>query len=628
MHLLRHRWSRLARTAWRNRQELIAARLHTRRDLLKLGLLGAGGMLILKHGLSSRVADAKEMKSPPVRPFLEPMPVPPVKRPLANGAAGLAPYPTIAPNNAGGEGRTRAHQAFIRYPKTFPWPPQTVYEMVQREALVRTSPDLPLQKMWGFDGRVPGPTYYARYGEQVLVRNRNQLPAANGGFGMNQVTTHLHNAHTPSESDGFPADYFPDPLNPLIANATFYDHHYPNVYAGFASTHPPFGDPIEALATLWYHDHRVMFTSQNVYKGLAGFYILYNERDCGDETNPLGFRLPGVRDPNDFYAPVLYDVPMILTDHVYDEETGRLFFDLFDKDGILGDRFLVNGKIQPYFIVEPRRYRFRLLDGGPSRFYQLFLTDRGANPAIPFWLVANDGNLLPGPVKTDNVVLSVAERMDIVVDFTNWAGKTLYFEDRLNQVDGRGPEENLGKPGATLPAGKGRLILQFRVKSTASHPDHSVDLEASPNVRYYALPARPVPRVLRSFRFNRENSLWTINEKLFPDDGSEVRFRVRMNTAERWKIVNKSGGWMHPVHVHFEEYQMIRRDNRFILPGDVECGRKDVIRLQHDEEVEAVWRFRDFSGRYPMHCHNLLHEDHAMMLRFDIDDTGDTIKEP
>ena len=98
--------------------------------------------------------------------------------------------------------------------------------------------------------------------------------------------------------------------------------------------------------------------------------------------------------------------------------------------------------------------------------------------------------------------------------------------------------------------------------------------------------------------------------------------------AERWKIVNKSDGWMHPVHVHFEEFQMIRRNSRYILPGDVEYARKDTIRLQQDEEVEAVWRFRDFSGRYPMHCHNLLHEDHAMMLRFDIDDTGDTVKEP
>src|SRR5690606_17597473 len=138
-------------------------------DLMKLGLLGASGMLVLKHGLSSRVANAGEMESPPTRAFIEPLPIMPVKRPLPNGANDLSPYPTIAPNNASGEGRTRSHQAFIKYPKTFTWPPDKVFEVRQMEGLARVSPDLPLQRLWGFDGRVPGPTYYARYGEQILI---------------------------------------------------------------------------------------------------------------------------------------------------------------------------------------------------------------------------------------------------------------------------------------------------------------------------------------------------------------------------------------------------------------------------------------------------------------------------
>ena len=626
MHLLKHRWSNLARNSWKNRQELVAAGLSGRRDLLKLGLLGAGGMLILKHGLSSRVANAKDMQSPPTRAFIEPLPLMPVKRPLPNGVDDLSPAPTIVPNQAGGEGRTRPHQAFQKYPHYFSWPPQKVFEIVQRETLARTSPDLPLQRLWGFDGRVPGPTYYAKYDEQILVRNRNQLPAANGGFGMPQVSTHLHNAHTPSESDGFPGDFFPNAHNPAIANAVFYDQHYPNKCAGFASTHPGYGDLNESLSTLWYHDHRVMFTAQNVYKGLYGFYILFNEYDCGDETNPAGYRLPGVRDPDDFYAPVRYDIPLFLADHVYDEDTGRQYFDLFEKDGIIGDKFLVNGKIQPYLNVEPRRYRFRLLDGGPSRFYQLFLTDRGSNTSIPFWLVANDGNLLPRPVKTTSATLSVAERLDLVIDFSKWAGKTLYFENRLLQSDGRGPDANWGDPLGLKAPGTGDFILQFRVGAGAV-ADHSVDLDANP-AQWYRMPARPIPRVNRYFRWGRENNLWTINEKLFPDDASEVRFRVKMNSAERWTMENKSDGWMHPAHIHFEEFQMIRRNNRYILPGDWEYCRKDVIRLQHGELVQAVWRFRDFEGRYPMHCHNLLHEDHAMMLRFDIDDTGDYAGQP
>ena len=624
MHLLKYRWSRLARNAWRNRQELIAGRV-SRRDLLKLGLLSGAGYLLAKNGLSTR-AHASEIYSPPTRAFVDPLPIMPVKRPLANGAADLSPYPTIAPNNSGGEGRTRAHQAFTTYPSKFPWPPSKVYEVRQREALCDVSPDLPTQRLWGFDGDVPGCTYYARYGEQMLVRNRNELPADNGGFGIQHVSTHLHNAHNPSESDGFPGDYFPNPQNPAIANASFYDHHYPNVLAGFSvAPTAPNGDLNESLSTLWYHDHRVGLTAQNTYKGLSGFYILYNHLDGGDEST--GFRLPGVRDPNDFYAPVKYDIPLMLADRLFDVESGAMFFDMFNTDGIIGDKFLVNGRVQPYLEVEPRRYRFRVLDTGPSRFYQLFLTDQEANTEIPFWQVANDGNLLPKPLKVSSLALSVAERADIVIDFSQWAGKTLYLENRLNQADGKGPDANLGLPMALAPAGQGNFILQFRV-GTAAVEDRSVDFETTPSVAYYTLPSRPLPRISRSFRFERELDTWVVNGKTFPDNADVVHFRVRKNSAEQWTIWNTSGGWMHPIHVHFEEFRMLSRNGVAIGPGNVEYSRKDVMRLQHGESNVAFWRFRDFTGRYVIHCHNTIHEDHAMMMRFDIDATGDTKQVP
>jgi len=300
-----------------------------------------------------------------------------------------------------------------------------------------------------------------------------------------------------------------------------------------------------------------------------------------------------------------------------------MFFDLFNRDGIIGDKFLVNGKIQPYFEVEPRRYRFRILDGGPSRFYQLFLTDQDTNTAIPFWQVSNDGNLLPKPLKVNNLVLAVAERADIVVDFSQWAGKTLYLENRLNQSDGKGPDANIGLPMATAPAGQGQFLLQFRV-GTGAVDDRSLDLETNPNVAYYALPSRPLPRISRSFRFERELDQWVVNGKPFPDSADVVHFRVKKNSAEQWTIWNTSGGWMHPIHIHFEEFRMITRNGVTIAPGNVEYSRKDVMRLQHGESNVAAWRFRDFEGRYPIHCHNTIHEDHAMMMRFDIDATGDT----
>src|SRR5437870_6586737 len=126
--------------------------------------------------------------------------------------------------------------------------PRKLYEIHQRAAQVSMSPDLPMQTIWGYDGMTPGPTFIAHYGEPILVRNFNDLPprAQNDGFGLPSVTTHLHNGHTPSESDGFPCDFF--------ERGQFYDQHYPNVLAGFKDTHPPDGDPNEMMSFLWYHN--------------------------------------------------------------------------------------------------------------------------------------------------------------------------------------------------------------------------------------------------------------------------------------------------------------------------------------------------------------------------------------
>ena len=590
MRLLKHRWSKRTEVAWRNRQEIIAAGL-TRRDLLKLGLLTGTGYLVAKSGLSVRAGSAPV--SPPTRPFVEPLPMLTVKKPVSV----LMPEPTIDP--LASEGRTRSHQACIKVPDKFSLAASTLYEIHQKAATVSVHPNLPDQTLWGFDGKVPGPVYHARYGRPILVRNHNDLPEDNGGFGMPEPSTHLHNAHTPSESDGFPGDF--------MRRGQHYDHYYPNALAGFDSTHKQEGGDInESLGTLWYHDHRLDFTAQNVYKGLAGFYTLYNDFDTGDETT--GFRLPGVP-TGDLHDPIDYDIPLMLADQVYDQD-GQLFYDLFNLDGIIGDKFLVNGKIQPYFEVKPRRYRFRMLNIGPSRFQRLFLTDRGTNTAMPFWQISSDGNLLPKPIKVKSITLAVAERIDIIIDFRPLAGKTLYFENRLEQRSGRGPT------GKLFPAGQGNFILQFKV-GTAPVADNSKDPSL---ITTYKLPNKTeTPRITRTFMFDRFNSMWTINGQVV--DLASPRLRVRQNSTEKWVFINDSGGWEHPIHVHFEEFQILSRNGR--IPPAVERGRKDVLRLKRHERVEILMRFRDFEGHYVMHCHNVVHEDHAMMLRYDIDADGD-----
>jgi len=538
--------------------------------------------------------------------------------PTASSVPTLSPFPTLSPNTAAGESRTRDHQLFNRFITN-----AVFYNVTQHAISAVHSPDLPLQTVWAFDDGVhatsPGPTYAATYGIPFLVRNNNALPPVklNGGFGLPSVTTHLHNGHTPSESDGFPCDFF--------EIGHFYDQQYPNVLAGFNSDHiSTNGDINESLSTLWYHDHRVDFTSQNTYKGLLGFFLLFNQLDTGDETT--GFHLPGFVQG--------FDIPLAFADKVYKPSNGLLAFDLFNLDGILGDKFLVNGKIQPFFQVQPRRYRFRLLDTGPSRFFEFFLTGNltssggigtGSPTTNPFFVIANDGNLLPAPVQVTSVRIGVAERVDIIIDFKPFAGKSVFLENRLNQINGQGPviTQECGVP-EILAAGQGNMLLRFDVA-----PGPVTDGSADPTTQtFYPLPdSTATPRITRTFKFDRLNGQWSINSQFM--DCNDIRFRIKQNSVEHWLLTNATGDWTHPVHIHLEEHQILTR-NRVPPPLAVEKSRKDVTQLHPDERVQLFFRFRDWTGRYPLHCHNVIHEDHAMMLRWEIvnDGTEDNVFVP
>jgi FtsP/CotA-like multicopper oxidase with cupredoxin domain len=617
-------------TAAKNRRELIAAGLTSRRDLFKMGLLTAGGILVAKGGLSTRAYGQtvnggtnqlclpnNQPASPPTTPFIEPLPIMPVARTVRS----LSPIPTENPNTAAGEVRSGPFQAPLIDPSRFPVVPGVLYQMRQLAITVTHSPNLPPQTVWGFDDGTnaasPGPTYVAHYGVPQLTRNINALPSPsqNGGFGMPSVSTHLHNAHNPSESDGNPCDFY--------GIGHFCDQYYPNVLAGFNSDFAPSGDINESLSTLWYHDHRVDFTSQNTYKGLVGFYLLFNDFDTGDETT--GFRLPSFPQ---------FDIPLAFADKVYDPTTGLLVFDLFNLDGILGDKFLVNGKIQPFFNVQPRRYRFRLLDTGPSRFYQFFLTDpNNLGATNPFWVIANDGNLLPAPVQVQSVRIGVAERVDIIIDFSQFAGKTIYLENRLNQLNGQGPVDDFGPSASSeectqvlgtnvpsmLPAGQGNLLLQFRVAG-----GRAVDNSLPPSQqKFYSLPSTDfTPTAIRTFKLDRLNGQWSINGQFM--DCNTFRFTVQQNSAEEWILMNLSGDWTHPVHIHLEEHQIISRNRQPLSP--VEQSRKDVTQVHPNERVRLFFKFRDWSGKYPMHCHNVVHEDHAMMALWHVEPAGSDAK--
>src|SRR5262245_12988338 len=521
------RWTRLRRSAFHARQEIIRARL-TRREMLKLGLLTSAGTLAAISGLSDRAsADHGDGggcgPSPSTKPFVQPLPILPMLPPRPVGE--LDPPPQKNPNNAidpatglpfEGRGQfngklrpgTDAFQFFDQFA------PQQFFLTRMRETILSIAPELPPQRLWGFDfgddrpAISPGPTVVNRIGLPNVLRRVNALPpeGQNGGFGIPSVTTHLHNCHSGSESDGGPCRYF--------ERGQYFDYHRTMAYAGFDSSHPGTGDPRELLSTLWYHDHRIDNTAPNTYKGLVGFHLDFDHQDTGQEFT--GFHLPSY--PN-------FDIPLLLADKLIDPDTGLVCFDLFNFDGLLGDKFLVNGVIQPFFEVKKRRYRFRVLNVGPSRFYQLFLTDpKHPSTRIPFFVIANDGNLLPTPVQVESFTLGVAERMDIIVDFSKLPGNPsiVRLENRLIQKDGRGPDDEL------RAAGRGDQLLEFRIGEAVA--DSSVDPATRPH--FLDLPdTNQEIRVTRTFRFERGNGQWQINGRFA--DCDEIRFRVRRNTAER-----------------------------------------------------------------------------------------------
>jgi FtsP/CotA-like multicopper oxidase with cupredoxin domain len=524
----------------------------TRRTFLSAGGIAAAAGTRLRAqsgsgGSNSGPGNAKGVSTcKPTPAFVQAMPVmeePPTR-------SGLSPGPV--PGN---------HQHYQDYL------PQKFYEMRVKEFEHRFHPNLGNTIAWGYDGKLPGPTFKAKYGAPIMVRIHNDLPANHTGFGVPEITTHLHNSHTASESDGFPGDFY--------GPGRYRDHHYCSKFAG--------EDSKEALGTLWYHDHRFDFTAQNVYRGLTGFYLLFDDLDTGDERT--GFQLPSGE----------FDVPLVFQDKVLDQNN-QLAFDFFNLDGILGDKYCVNGVIQPYMKVARRKYRFRLLDGGPSRFYEFALSSKQ-----PMTIIANDGNLLPAPVSRPAVRLGVAERMDIIIDFSKYnRGDQVYLVNQLEQTNGRGPTGKILSPG--IP------VLRFDIDRDA--PDVSVipaRMRTLPPVNLGEVAAQ------RSWVFGRDNGVWTVNGRIF--DVNEVSAAVKENTAEIWTLKNKSGDWSHPIHIHFEEFQILSRNGR---PAPAWEGRKDVAVVGPNEEVKIFMRFRDFRGRYPMHCHNLIHEDHAMMIRWDI----------
>ena len=288
-----------------------------------------------------------------------------------------------------------------------------------------------------------------------------------------------------------------------------------------------------------------------------------------------------------------------------------MFFDTFNLEGIVGDQQTVNFKIKPFLAVKKRKYRFRFLDGGPSRFIELSLSN-GAKLVR----IANCGNLLPKAQVVKSIRLGVAERADVIIDFSQYTpGTEIYLENRLEQKNGKGPT------GKILPSSDSTKVLKFIVTGE-DVVDNSAPLSVLATQVMVPMPNRAANPVVRkrNFSFDTSNGAWTVNGQLF--DPSRISAYPVEGTAEEWTFTS-GGGWAHPIHTHHEEFQVISRNGKY--PAIDDLSRKDVVRIGEASQGTAgtgkltmYMQFRDWYGDYPMHCHNVVHEDHAMMVRFKI----------
>ena len=473
------------------------------------------------------------------------------------------------------------------------------------------------------------------------------------------IVTHLHGGHTPEESDGYPeAWYLPDAKNIPRGYATV-GSRYDQFRAAFADRWEEVweaGTAVfqyrndQAATTLWYHDHTLGMTRQNVYAGPAGFYLLRG----GPTDLPPGI-LPGPAPAQgDPPGMSFYEIPIVIQDRSFHSD-GSLFYpdsrEFFDGFGgpyipdsdvaplwnpeFFGNTMVTNGRTWPVLPVEQRRYRLRFLNGCNSRFLILKIVanptaPRPAQPAVPFWQVGADGGFLPAPVQLEQLLAAPAERADVVVDFSDVpAGTELYL---INE----GPDEPFGGgvPGLDFEAADPETtgqVMKFVVQP-ATTPDSTV-----PPSQLTLPPFTPVGDAThtRQVSLNEEDSavldgvgptaalLGTLGpsgeavHRLWADPVTE---NPALGATETWEIYNFTED-AHPIHIHEVQFQVVNRQG-FAHPvaqppESGETGYKDTV-IAYPDAVTRVRAHFDQPGLFVWHCHILEHEDNEMMRPFRI----------
>ena len=492
------------------------------------------------------------------------------------------------------------------------------FEVTMREVKQKLHRDLPPTTVWGYNGMYPGPTFEVRRNEPIFVKWKNELPfehllpvdrtlhGAEPDKPSVRTVVHLHEGRVRPENDGYPEAWFTrdfENIGPKFAHEVSF---YPNC---------------QRPATLWYHDHALGITRLNVYAGLAGFYILRDDEEEELDLPSGKFEIPLVIQDRSFYPngelfyptqpghepPTAPQPPPPIDPTLPNPSVVPEFF---------GNTILVNGKVWPFLEVEPRKYRFRILNGSNARFYRISLS----SPSLKFTLIGTEGGLLERKIENvSQITLAPAERVDVVIDFSTHNGQSIIL---TNDAPAPFPDGDPPSPDLTQ-------IMEFRVKQKLSKPDKS-----------------KIPEKLSCLdRLDPIDAVAVRKNVLVETTDEFGRLKLQLNnldwdqlpitetpyngTIEIWELYNTTPD-THPIHLHLVTFQILSRatfsgdpnDNPVIGPplalDPSEMGWKDTVRANPGEVTRIIARFGPFTGIYPWHCHILEHEDHDMMRPYEV----------
>jgi FtsP/CotA-like multicopper oxidase with cupredoxin domain len=476
----------------------------------------------------------------------------------------------------------------VAFKRPLPIPPVLTSADIAIDIRQAAVPILPGRKtkMWTYNGTFPGPTIRRPAGQQTRVTFTHRLPAKAG-----ELSVHLHGGHNTSADDGQPGG---------LTNA-----HPRSLYCDISSRLSPAdsgndllippgeartytydltedGEP-ERAAFQWYHDHRLDNTGGNVWKGLAGMWII-------DDALDVSLGLPsGDR-----------DLPLLIADRTFDRH--NQLTDPFGKlahapnDGVTGKNVLVNGAHLPHHDVAGARYRIRVLNASNFRSYNLTLSN-----GAPMIQIATESGLMSAPLERKRILIGPGERVEVVIDFAAMARKRV----QLISVS-RGGHQALGSKPYLGP------LMEFRVGDRVD--DASTVPPALRPLPAWVAGARATPQ--RRWVISIGKGLipsWLINGKTFDPSRSDA-FPV-LGSTETWEFTNRTKV-AHLLHIHSTDWYMLSRNGK--PPPPWEDCLKETFFLDPGDRIVVAGHFTDHLGKFVIHCHMLDHEDHGLMTQFEV----------